>query len=240
MTISGILLDIGDTLLPATAYRDTTLAQLARWLEANHIVPSATEFVVAYRRADVDPTVSDLPDLNHLYGDQRIIRSALGAMGARTPQARVDTILQEYRKILRSIILQDSQLKSTLRELITLNVRLGIVSNGTTAEQTEQLSLLGIHDFFAPIIISQQVGFRKPDPRIFELALEPWKFPPASVLFVGDRPDWDVEAPRRAGMRAALTIQFVNHATGATEIQPDFVIRELGELLDIVRRENEH
>lgn len=79
--------------------------------------------------------------------------------------------------------------------------RLGLVTNGTSSMQRTKIQRLGIETSFDPIVVSEEVGFKKPDPRIYHLALATWNEPPESVLFVGDDPVLDIEGARAVGMR---------------------------------------
>ena len=80
--------------------------------------------------------------------------------------------------------------------------RLGLVTNGSGATQRAKLERLQLEHFFDPIVISEEAGFRKPDARIFELAIAEWEVPSAAVLVVGDDPVADVQGARDAGMQA--------------------------------------
>lgn len=54
------------------------------------------------------------------------------------------------------------------------------------------------------LVISSEVGFRKPHPGFYRAACVRLGLPPGRVLCVGDDPDNDVLGPRRAGLRAIL------------------------------------
>jgi putative hydrolase of the HAD superfamily len=54
------------------------------------------------------------------------------------------------------------------------------------------------------LVISSEVGFRKPHPAFYRAACESLGLPPGRVLCVGDDPENDVDGPRRAGLRALL------------------------------------
>ncbi len=90
-----------------------------------------------------------------------------------------------------------------LAELRARGFRLGVVSNWDTRLRgiSAGLGLDRLVDF---IVISAEVGVRKPDPRIFEEALQRAGVPASEALHVGDLADEDVEGARRAGVRAAL------------------------------------
>ena len=61
------------------------------------------------------------------------------------------------------------------------------------------LSKLGLTHFFDSVVISAEVGIKKPDPRIFDSALAQTGMKPKEVVYVGDTED-DTEAARAAGI----------------------------------------
>lgn len=77
-------------------------------------------------------------------------------------------------------------------------VRVALLSNHTPLLE-QRLGAHGIAALFHPIINSARVGLRKPDPRIFRLALDLLRLPPEAVLFVDDKPA-NVQAARELGM----------------------------------------
>jgi putative hydrolase of the HAD superfamily len=68
--------------------------------------------------------------------------------------------------------------------------------------------LRDIHPLFRAQAFSSRVGVRKPDPRIYRVALDQLGLPPTEVLYVGDRLLEDVKGPKALGMRALLTREF--------------------------------
>jgi putative hydrolase of the HAD superfamily len=82
-----------------------------------------------------------------------------------------------------------------------LGLELAVVSNWDVALH-EYLEELGLADHFATVVTSAEAGAPKPDPRIFELALERLRVRPERALHVGDSPA-DEEGARAAGMAFA-------------------------------------
>jgi putative hydrolase of the HAD superfamily len=80
--------------------------------------------------------------------------------------------------------------------------RLGVITNGDGDQQRAKLIALGLGEAFEVVICSGDVGFAKPDPRIFELAAARLGVPPNRCLFVGDRRDSDALGAVAAGMSA--------------------------------------
>jgi 5'-nucleotidase len=78
--------------------------------------------------------------------------------------------------------------------------KLGIITNGFTELQQARLDRNGFNDYFDLLVISEQVGFAKPHPRIFEHALTNMGNPaPENVLMVGDNPASDILGGINAG-----------------------------------------
>src|SRR5207247_1094310 len=88
---------------------------------------------------------------------------------------------------------------STL-ERLHRRFHLGIITNGMTEIQRNKIQRLGIEPYFDTVLISQEVGCLKPDPRIFELALSRVPCRPEEAVMIGDSPDRDVAGARAVGM----------------------------------------
>jgi putative hydrolase of the HAD superfamily len=93
--------------------------------------------------------------------------------------------------------------RESLERLRGAGIKLAVVSNSEgTIEQ--MLVEIGLRDLFAAVIDSSVVGFIKPDPRIFALALERLGAASSEAVMVGDSPSADVDGAHAAGIRAAL------------------------------------
>ena len=91
---------------------------------------------------------------------------------------------------------------STLRTLrATPGVAaIGLVTNGPAIIQREKIALLGLDPEVDFCIISGEVGFEKPDPRIFAAALERGATNAANTVYVGDSVPFDMIGARTAGL----------------------------------------
>jgi putative hydrolase of the HAD superfamily len=78
--------------------------------------------------------------------------------------------------------------------------RLALVTNGAPAVQREKLSGSGIGSRFETTVISGELGIGKPDPRIFEVALDALGVTAAGAVMVGDSVERDIEGARAAGL----------------------------------------
>ena len=94
-----------------------------------------------------------------------------------------------------------------LNELSQLGLRLAVVSNSDGMLE-EGLKGLGLRRFFDAVIDSEIVGYAKPDPRIFEVALHAIGTAAARTVHVGDMYFADIIGARRAGLHAVLLDPF--------------------------------
>jgi HAD superfamily hydrolase (TIGR01509 family) len=147
--------------------------------------------------------------------------------------AAIETLLRTHMHALSEAVVFPGHHASLLLDLGRRH-RLAVVSNfdySPTARLV--LEREGVAGLFDAIVVSDEVGWRKPLPVIFETALDRLGVPAREALFIGDRLDIDVAGARAVGM----TTVWINReaaAVPAGEPPPDFEIRDLGELRDIV------
>lgn len=116
--------------------------------------------------------------------------------------------------------------------LPTLNVlkekyTLGILSNGNS--YPERCGLKGIFQF---IVFSQDCGVEKPDPRIFQIALEKTRCSRQEFFHVGDSLETDIRGANDSGIRCAWINR--RRLKNNTNIRTEYEISSLLELLEIL------
>ena len=74
----------------------------------------------------------------------------------------------------------------------------GIITNGPSDVQWGEVRAVGLEERVDRVIVAGDVGAFKPDPRIFEAALEGLGIPPQSAVFIGNSADHDVAGALRA------------------------------------------
>ncbi|MFK0001696.1 HAD family hydrolase [Paenarthrobacter sp. NPDC090522] len=79
--------------------------------------------------------------------------------------------------------------------------RVGIVTNGATAQQSRKIDLLGLEEYADAIVISEEVGVSKPEREIFQIAAQRLDTDLDDGWMVGDHPIADILGGRNAGLR---------------------------------------
>jgi putative hydrolase of the HAD superfamily len=104
-----------------------------------------------------------------------------------------------YVNAMRFEVLPD--VRETLRRLQQSGLELGVVANFDLTLHG-WLERLGLASFFSVVVTPADAGVTKPDPRIFELALERLRVQPERLLHIGDG-RVDEEGARAAGVEFA-------------------------------------
>lgn len=108
----------------------------------------------------------------------------------------IDWLLTEYRHHLPNIKLPE-QTASFLQTLQTNNIPCGLITDGRSITQRNKLKALGIEKYFSDIIISEEFGSEKPDPRNYNYFKE--KYGDKDFYFVGDNTSKDFIVPAALG-----------------------------------------
>ncbi|MBV7328276.1 HAD family hydrolase [Chloroflexi bacterium TSY] len=139
-------------------------------------------------------------------------------------------LLQDYVETFQHSCIGFPGLEAMLDKLKKVDIRLGIITNGRSPFQENNIKALGIESYFQTILVSETEGIRKPDPEIFQRALRHLRVDPSGAVFVGDNPNADIAGAQRAGMRA---IWRYNRHYGNCEFA-DAVCYKLSEVVDVI------
>lgn len=121
-----------------------------------------------------------------------------------------------------------------LQSLTGIGACVVVVTNGTVRQQEMKLRRTGLLDLIAGAVISEAVGVKKPDSRIFAAATGAVKGDrrTGSVWMIGDHVTADIAGARACGFRTG----WVSHGRRWTESwAPDLVGHCTVDLLDQVR-----
>jgi putative hydrolase of the HAD superfamily len=124
----------------------------------------------------------------------------------------------------------------TLLKLRDNGFKLGVITQGIAVKQWEKLIRLGLQHFFHTVIITDEVGIKKPSPELYKLAAKKIGAKPEECLMVGDRLDTDIEGAKKAGMKTIRILQGKYKTQKVTKKnKPDYTIKSLSGLLKIIR-----
>ena len=133
------------------------------------------------------------------------------------------------------------EIPAVLDSLQKNGYKIGLISNVNSRGQVPlNLSQYGIKHYFDPIVLSSEYRHRKPNPAIFHYAARLSNTPTSECIFIGDRISRDILGSKRAGYKLAIQIEHAfKHGETDNGATPDFVIKNMTELLDILHSERQ-
>ena len=108
--------------------------------------------------------------------------------------------------------------------------KVGLISNFTHAPVIyKSLRKLGISEFFNVVVVSEEIGWRKPNARIFQEALNKLDVPSSQAVYIGDSPIEDIKGAEQAGLKTVFVPSQFNSLKDLTASQqkPDFIAEDL-------------
>jgi putative hydrolase of the HAD superfamily len=106
---------------------------------------------------------------------------------------------------------------------------LAVVSDAQSAYALPELRAVGLHEYFEPVIISGDYGYRKPDARLFQTALDRLQVLPGQAVFIGNDGYRDIFGARQLGIKTIL-FRHTQDVARPNEAEPDYIIREFADL----------
>lgn len=138
-------------------------------------------------------------------------------------------LAQMYRGISRKKI----QLYNDVWKVLdTLKKRfpLALVSDAQSCFSLAEMRVMGIHDFFNPIVISGDYGYRKPDPRLFLTALDGLGLRPEEAIFVGNDMFRDMFGAKQLGIKT-IFFQSNQGEQSYKNVAPDYIVRQFSDVI---------
>ena len=148
------------------------------------------------------------------------------SLGAVTYQNVKFTLLRPFPKTIEMLIYLKNK-----------GFKLGIITNGLTIKQWEKLIRLDIHDFFDEVITSEEVGFEKPEKKIFEEAMNRMNCSPENSVMIGNKFEVDILGAVNAGMSGIL-VNTDTEISKSEKVLENFdieIINTIGELKNIFK-----
>ena len=146
---------------------------------------------------------------------------------------KLERFADNHTKIFESLWRLFDDSIETLEKIKKLNLKMGIVSNGTSENQRGKLKRFDIEKYFDYFYIEGELGYGKPDIRVYEKMLQETKIDSKKIIMVGDHLEWDIEAPQKLGIYSIwmnpgrLNIEDL-------QIKPDRTIYKISDILKII------
>jgi len=200
-----VLFDLDDTLFAhREAVEDGILRHLAV-VRGAFLAADPVAVQVLWRNLEEEHYHSYLAGILDFHGQRRErSRDFAAAYGLRLTDAEATLWFERYFWHYRDGWRLHADALPCLDELAARipGVRVGLITNGDLAFQSEKVHRVGLTDRVEHVIASGDLGYAKPDPRIFQHACAVFGVAPDAAVYVGDRIRTDAIGAAEAGLGA--------------------------------------
>jgi len=142
---------------------------------------------------------------------------------------KLEELADNYSNIHEGLWHLFNDVEETLQKIKERNIKLGIMTNGTSEIQRGKLRRFDIEKYFDYIFIEGEVGYGKPDIKIYEYMLQTTGVECNKIVMVGDNLVWDIEPPQKLGIYTV----WINTKKVILEnfnIKPDKIIQKISDI----------
>ncbi|MFC1752930.1 HAD-IA family hydrolase [Thermoproteota archaeon] len=237
--IKLFIFDFDDTLEDFKECFEKTYVKISRLMEKKHGVPEKTAYKVL---ADVDryfelKCVGGSPKWGdrHIWFDEFAKRTNIRLSKKEIKDLVVlywDTVLKHAKQMPNA----EKLLKYLQQRYL---IALMSDTDGDLKVKMDRIRKVGLYDYFDLITTSDMTGENKPSKKFYDLILKKLKTSPEECVMVGDKPQVDLKFAKELGMKTILVKHgiWLEHETGNKFDYVDHEIKDLKEIIDIVKEE---
>ncbi len=211
--IKAIGFDLFNTLIIAKPHiLDEAMGRLINSLRQSRLSFDHEQFKKSYQEATLTFVTKAQKDGRETH-NRFWICAALQSQGydILPDDARIAIAVEAYFSafFLHCFLVPDTkEMLSTLRKVY----RLGLLTNFTHGPAAREIiDTLGLNPFFDVVLISGELGYRKPHPFVFQQLIKYLGVEKDKILYVGDDPEPDITGAQRAGLQPVLTTYVRDH-----------------------------
>tara|TARA_R110002051_G_scaffold178063_4_gene247880 strand:+ start:1098 stop:1787 length:690 start_codon:yes stop_codon:yes gene_type:complete len=197
--VTDVFFDLDHTLWD---FEKNSALTFDRILQANRVGVDLNDFLKVYIPLNLE--------FWKLYRDGKIIKEDLryqrlkktfDSLGFTVSDETIHVLSEQYIEHLSSFTYLFPNTVEVL-DYLKPNYKLHIITNGFQEIQEKKLKNSNIHGYFDQIIDSEMAGVKKPNPIIYQLALQKAKVTPEKSIMIGDSLEADIMGARAMGLHA--------------------------------------
>jgi len=153
-------------------------------------------------------------------------------------------VMAYHKEKIDSIKLYDD-VEPCLKRLKEMSIKTTIITDGLPIKQYEKILRLGIDPLIDLTVISDEIGIRKPNPKLFDHVLKRFNVLGPETIYVGDRIDKDIIPALLNNITSVYIHRGGKYDTYKTGLKipegtkPDFEISNLNEIFEIINEINQ-
>ncbi|WP_439555300.1 YjjG family noncanonical pyrimidine nucleotidase [Dyadobacter sp.] len=231
MKYKHIFFDLDHTLWDFDRNSSESLEEIFHTLTLqNHGITSMEDFIQCFLKVNLSLwDMFDRGQIHHTYIRQNRFRLVFEDLGIQCPENHEEigelylNTLPDKKHLLEGAL-------DLLNYAVATGYRMHIITNGFNEIQARKLAGSQIGHFFENVITFETASAKKPDPKIFEFALNAAQASPEECIMVGDNWIADIMGAKQIGIDTV----YLNPAGLQFDEKPTYDIRRLEELLLIL------
>jgi putative hydrolase of the HAD superfamily len=152
-------------------------------------------------------------------------------------------VMAYHEEKVKSIRLYDD-VKECLKRLNKLSIKTAIITDGIPIKQYEKILRLKLDKIIDLVIISDEIGIKKPNPELFKYWLTKFDVEGQQAIYIGDRIDKDIVPANLNKIhsvylhRGGKYDKYDMKLNAREEFKPEYEISNLNEIFEIIREIN--
>jgi putative hydrolase of the HAD superfamily len=162
-----------------------------------------------------------------------IVEQALSRIGVtnRTLAESIELKYSTYKDELTGFFPNTEDVLQRLRER---NIKLVLVTNGEGETQREKISRFCLERYFTTCLIEGELGYGKPDPRVYQTALSRLAVSADEAWMIGNDLQYDLSGSKELGIFSVWCDFEKKGLPSGSKVIPDKIIRDIAELLPLI------
>ncbi len=221
MGVRAVTLDFGGTLVEGRLDKAVFVSRFRKLLSELGVEASGRDVRRAVSKA-LERRRALMEELREIRFEE-FYSIVLRELGAPVDEEVLERVFETYSNSFRWTVIPGA-VEAVLE--LRRGYRLAVVSNTTSRMPLVIIREMGLSDVFDAVVLSRDVGWRKPHPRIFGEALKALRVEAWEAVHVGDSPESDVTGAKAVGMRAIL----VGGAAEPLDPPPDILVKNISDV----------
>lgn len=234
MPPKAILFDLDDTIISFDGVCEPAWEKICTEFAPKMGMTDATVLLNAIRETRQwywgDPDRHRIGRLDLDNARREVVGLALKTLGYPEVACAVE-LADGYTRLQEEMIHLFPGAIETLEELTRRGIKLALLTNGNKAKQRAKIDRFNLQRFFQTCLVEGELGFGKPDLRVYGKALEELGVGADQTWMVGDNLEWDVAAPQKLGIYGIWNDYCGKGLPLHSGVVPDRIISNIRELL---------
>jgi putative hydrolase of the HAD superfamily len=203
--LDAVLFDLGGTLIDTRVPREQVFEETLR-SQGVEVDPDELRRAIAGAENELDPRFAEVDGTNEREFWRELDAAVLRRLGL---DLDLDAFASELSSRFGELMSDEGnwvvypETRDVLAGLRKRDLKVGLISNATDLAR-RVMARLDLEGYFDFVVISEEVGVRKPSREIFDIALRKAGTRPSRAIYIGDKLSVDVVGATQAGLNAIL------------------------------------